>query len=200
MSVSIGQGYVTTTPLQMALVAATIANGGTVYRPHYVQRVLAPDGSLRQEVEPEVVGGGPIMSPETAQKLRSAMRDVVMTPGGTGAKARIRMVEVAGKTGTAQTVALRGSNRRARSSRDHAWFIAFAPVQAPTIALAVLIEHAGGGGGKFAAPVAKEILEHWFTRDAGPAPDTKVQEVRSPTRRHRSRRARSLREARAERR
>jgi hypothetical protein len=73
-------------------------------------------------------------------------------------------------------------------------------VQAPTIALAVLIEHAGGGGGKFAAPVAKEILEHWFTRDAGPAPDTKVQEVRSPTRRHRSRRARSLREARAERR
>jgi penicillin-binding protein 2 len=201
MSVSIGQGYVTTTPLQMALVAATIANGGTVYRPHYVQRVLAPDGSLRREAEPEVVGGGPIMAPETAQKLRAAMRDVVMTRGGTGAKARIRSVEVAGKTGTAQTVALRGSNRRARGSRDHAWFIAFAPVQAPTIALAVLIEHAGGGGGKFAAPVAKEILEHWFTRDAGPAPpDTKVQEVRSPARRHRPRRAGSLREARAARR
>ncbi len=202
MSVSIGQGYVTTTPLQMAQVAATIANGGTVYRPHYVQRVLAPDGSLRQEAVPEIVGGGPIMSPETAQKLRAAMRDVVMSAGGTGARARIRGVEMAGKTGTAQTVALRGSNRRARGSRDHAWFIAFAPVEAPTIALAVLIEHAGGGGGKFAAPVAKEILQHWFGRDAGPEmPATR--EVQSPARRRRGRsrsRPASLREARAGRR
>ena len=104
------------------------------------------------------------------KKLHAAMRDVVMTPGGTGHAARIRAVEVAGKTGTAQTVALKGSNRRARGSRDHAWFIAFAPVEAPTIALAVLVEHAGGGGGKFAAPIAKQILEHYFTRDAGPQP------------------------------
>jgi penicillin-binding protein 2 len=204
MSVSIGQGYVTTTPLQMALVAATIANGGTVYRPHYVQRVVAPDGTLRQAVAPEIIGDGPILSPETAKKLRTAMRDVVMTGSGTGNKARIRAVEVAGKTGTAQTVALRGSNRRARRSRDHAWFIAFAPVEAPTIALAVLIEHAGGGGGKFAAPVAKQILQHWFTRDAGPEPaETKVQEVRSRKRRPRGQirsRSRALREARAERR
>jgi penicillin-binding protein 2 len=204
MSVSIGQGYVTTTPLQMALVAATIGNGGTVYRPHYVQRVVAPDGTLRQEVAPEIIGDGPIISPETAKKLRAAMRDVVMTGGGTGNKARIRAVEVAGKTGTAQTVTLRGSNRRARRSRDHAWFIAFAPVAAPTIALAVLVEHAGGGGGKFAAPVAKRILEHWFTRDAGPEPaETKVQEVRSRKRRPRGQlrsRSGSLREARAERR
>jgi penicillin-binding protein 2 len=204
MSVSIGQGYVTTTPLQMALVAATIANGGTVYRPHYVQRVVAPDGTLRQAVAPEIIGEGPILSPETAKKLRTAMRDVVMTGSGTGNKARIRAVEVAGKTGTAQTVALRGSNRRARRSRDHAWFIAFAPVEAPTIALAVLIEHAGGGGGKFAAPVAKQILQHWFTRDAGPEPaETKVQEVRSHKRRPRGQirsRSRALREARAERR
>jgi cell division protein FtsI/penicillin-binding protein 2 len=127
-----------------------------------------------------------------------------MTGSGTGNKARIRAVEVAGKTGTAQTVALRGSNRRARRSRDHAWFIAFAPVEAPTIALAVLIEHAGGGGGKFAAPVAKQILQHWFTRDAGPEPaETKVQEVRSRKRRPRGQirsRSRALREARAERR
>jgi len=129
---------------------------------------------------------------------------VVMTGAGTGNKARIRAVEVAGKTGTAQTVALRGSNRRARGSRDHAWFIAFAPVESPTIALAVLVEHAGGGGGKFAAPVAKRILEHWFTRDAGPEPpETKVQEVRSRKRRPRGQlrsRSGSLREARAARR
>jgi penicillin-binding protein 2 len=180
MSASIGQGYVTTTPLQMALVAATMANGGTVYRPHYVKRVLAPDGSLREEIVPEQLQPGPIFSPATAAKVRGAMRDVVMTGGGTGNKARIRAVEVAGKTGTAQTVALRGSNRRARHSRDHAWFIAFAPVEQPTIALAVIVEHAGGGGGKFAAPIAKEILQRWFTRDAGPpAPDLPVQEVRA---------------------
>jgi len=180
MSASIGQGYVTTTPLQMALVAATIANGGIVYRPHYVKRVLAPDGTLREEIAPEPVHDQPIFSPATGAKLRSAMRDVVMTGAGTGNKARIRAVEVAGKTGTAQTVALRGSNRRARHSRDHAWFIAFAPVEAPTIALAVLVEHAGGGGGKFAAPIAKRVLERWFTRDVGPpAPDAPLQEVRA---------------------
>jgi penicillin-binding protein 2 len=203
LSVSIGQGYVTTTPLQMALVAATIANGGTVYRPHYVRRVIAPDGTLRHEVVPEIIGDGPIISPDTAKQLHSAMRDVVMSGGGTGSKARIRAVEVAGKTGTAQAVALRGSNRRARRSRDHAWFIAFAPVEQPTIALAVLIEHAGGGGGKFAAPVAKQILEHWFTRDAGPEPaPSSVQEARTHRRRpHRSGRSRTaVRKTRAARR
>ncbi len=203
MSVSIGQGYVTTTPLQMALVAATIANGGTVYRPHYVKRVVAPDGTPRREIAPEVIGDRPIMSPETAKKLRGAMRDVVMSRGGTGAKARIRAVEVAGKTGTAQTVALRGSNRRARRSRDHAWFIAFAPVESPTIALAVLVEHAGGGGGKIAAPIAKQVLQGWFTR-AGLLPaEPPVQELRKRKRRPRApaRRApATVREARAARR
>jgi penicillin-binding protein 2 len=191
MSASIGQGYVTTTPLQMAVVAATIANGGTVYRPHYVKRVLAPDGSLRAEIQPEPMHDRPIFSPETGQKLRSAMRDVVMVSGGTGAKARIRAVEVAGKTGTAQTVALRGSNRKARHSRDHAWFIAFAPVEAPTIALAILVEHAGGGGGKFAAPIAKQVLERWFTRDLGPQlPEGMVVEEARAPKRPRARRGR----------
>jgi cell division protein FtsI/penicillin-binding protein 2 len=184
----------------MALVAATIANGGTVYRPHYVKRVVAPDGTPRREIAPEVIGDGPIMSPETAKKLRGAMRDVVMSRGGTGAKARIRAVEVAGKTGTAQTVALRGSNRRARRSRDHAWFIAFAPVESPTIALAVLVEHAGGGGGKIAAPIAKQVLQGWFRR-AGLLPaEPPVQEVRKRKRRPRAparRRPATVREARA---
>src|SRR5262249_42360367 len=132
--------------------------------------VIAPDGRRRQVVEPEVIGDAPIIKPTTTKLLHSAMRDVVMTPGGTGHAARIRAVEVAGKTGTAQAVGLKGSNRKARASRDHAWFIAFAPVESPTIALAVLVEHAGGGGGKFAAPIAKQILQHYFTRDVGPQP------------------------------
>src|SRR5262249_36875033 len=91
---------------------------------------------------------------------------------------RVRGIEVAGKTGTAQAVALRGSNRRARGSRDHAWFIAFAPVAAPEIALAVLVEHGGGGGGKLAAPIAKEELERYSTRVARPPPNApKAQEA-----------------------
>ncbi|HKA28771.1 MAG TPA: penicillin-binding protein 2 [Candidatus Binatia bacterium] len=201
MSASIGQGYVTVTPLQMAQVAATIANGGTRYRPHYVQRVVAPDGTTRQEVEPEVIGAAPIIKATTAKLLHAAMRDVVMTQGGTGHAARIRAVEVAGKTGTAQAVGLKGSNRKARASRDHAWFIAFAPVESPTIALAVLVEHAGGGGGKFAAPIAKQILEHYFTRDVGPQPRQQSDEEGHPRGRRRRapthRRVRGLQEAHA---
>ena len=98
---------------------------------------------------------------------------------------------MAGKTGTAQAVALRRLEpSRARDSRDHAWFIAFAPVEEPTIALAVLVEHAGGGGGKFAAPIAKEVLQRWFTRDLGPpSPDLPVQEVRATKTRGRPRKA-----------
>jgi penicillin-binding protein 2 len=177
LSVAIGQGYVTATPLQMANLAATIANGGTRYRPQYVKRILAPDGAVREEEQPDVLGQSGIAA-KTLQEVRAGMRDVVMTDRGTGKAARVRGVEVAGKTGTAQAVALRGSNRHARSSRDHAWFIAFAPVVNPEIAIAVLVEHGGGGGGKLAAPIAKQVLERYFTRDAGPQPSTpKTQEA-----------------------
>src|SRR5215475_9632283 len=177
LSVAIGQGYVTATPLQMANLAATIANGGTRYRPRYVKRILAPDGTVRAEVQPDVLGQSGI-SAKTLQEVRTGMRDVVMTDRGTGKAARVRGVEVAGKTGTAQAVALRGSNRHARGTRDHAWFIAFAPVANPEIAIAVLVEHGGGGGGKLAAPIAKQVLERYFRRDAGPQPRTpKTQEA-----------------------
>jgi penicillin-binding protein 2 len=128
-------------------------------------------------VQPDVLGASGI-SAKTLQEVRSGMRDVVMTDRGTGKAARVRGVEMAGKTGTAQAVALRGSNRRARASRDHAWFIAFAPVANPEIAIAVLVEHGGGGGGKLAAPIAKQVLERYFTRDAGPQQSTpKTQEA-----------------------
>src|SRR5262249_53645236 len=177
LSVAIGQGYVTATPLQMANLAATIANGGTRYRPQYVKRIVAPDGTVHEEMQPDVLGRAGI-DPRALAEVRAGMRDVVMTDRGTGKAGRVRGIEVAGKTGTAQAVALRGSNRRARGSRDHAWFIAFAPVAAPEIALAVLVEHGGGGGGKLAAPIAKEVLERYFTRDAGPQPNTpKTQEA-----------------------
>jgi penicillin-binding protein 2 len=178
LSVAIGQGYVTATPLQMANLAATIANGGTRYRPFYVKRVDAPDGTVREEVEPEVLGEAHLKK-STVDQVKAAMRDVVMTDAGTGKKARVVGVTVAGKTGTAQ-VAKMGEdrnrlNRGADVLRDHAWFIGFAPVEAPEIAVACIVEHAGGGGGAFAAPVVQQVLQHYFTRDEGPAVPTAVE-------------------------
>ncbi len=186
LSVAIGQGYVTATPLQMANLAATIANGGTRYRPHYVRRVDAPDGSVRRVIEPEVMGHAEI-SPANLQIVREAMRDVVMTDRGTGKKARIPGVTVAGKTGTAQVVKMgerERSNKGARATRDHAWFIAFAPYEAPEIAVACIVENAGGGGGAIAAPTVREVLAHYFnpgasTEPQAPAPAPAPSEGRS---------------------
>ena len=171
LSVAIGQGYVTATPLQMANLAATVANGGTRYRPYYVKRINAPDGTLREEFGSEVLGEAHLKK-STLSQIHAAMRDVVMTDSGTGKKARVLGVEVGGKTGTSQ-VAKMGEdrnrlNRGAAVLRDHAWFIAFAPVEAPEIAVACIVEHAGGGGGAFAAPVVQQVLDHYFNRNQGP--------------------------------
>ena len=186
LSVAIGQGYVTATPLQMAHFVATVASGGIRYRPHYVKRIDAPDGTLKREFPPEVLSNAGL-KPSTVAAIHSAMRDVVMSDRGTGKKARVLGIEVAGKTGTSQVVALSESNKKSRESRDHAWFITFAPVENPEIAMAVLVEHAGGGGGAFAAPIAQQVLERYFTRDQVPpvTPENPTQEahaVRPPAR------------------
>jgi penicillin-binding protein 2 len=172
LSVAIGQGYVTATPLQMANFVATVANGGTRYRPRYVKRIDSPDGTSSRETEPEVLGRADL-KPSTLAQLHSAMRDVVMNDSGTGKKARVVGVEVAGKTGTSQVVTMgdrERSNKGAEATRDHAWFIAFAPVEAPEIAIACIVEHAGGGGGAIAAPIVQQILAHYFSRTQGPSP------------------------------
>jgi penicillin-binding protein 2 len=173
LSVAIGQGYVTATPLQMANMAATIANGGTRYRPHYVKRVEAADGTLKLEVEPEVMSEAHLKK-STLDQVHAAMRDVVMTDNGTGKKARVLGVDVAGKTGTSQVMKMgedrARNNRGPEASRDHAWFISYAPVDAPEIAIATIVEHAGAGGGAVAAPVTQQVLEHYFSRNSGPAP------------------------------
>jgi len=169
LSVAIGQGYVTVTPLQMATMAATIANGGTRYRPQVVKRIEAPDGSVRREMAPEILGFADVEA-SVLDEVRAGMRDVVMSERGTGKRGRVPGVAVAGKTGTAQVVSLSeatGKGGRERT-RDHAWFIAYAPVEAPTIAVACLVEHAGGGGGAIAAPIVSQVLTHYFHRTFGP--------------------------------
>src|SRR5438094_893021 len=184
LSVAIGQGYVTATPLQMANLAATIANGGTRRRPFYVKRVVSQDGSVL-EVEPEVLGEAHLKK-STLGQVREGMREVVMSESGTGKKARVPGIVVAGKTGTSQVVKMSEdrarANRGAQVMRDHAWFIAFAPFDAPEIAIACIVEHAGGRGGAIAAPVVQQVLAHYFGRNQGPArPAQEANALRPPT-------------------
>jgi len=164
----------------MAVVAATVANGGTVYRPLLVKRVLSDEGETVREYAPEVIGKTGI-KPQTLQLVRDGMRDVVNSPTGTGKKAQLPNVVVAGKTGTSQVIAgTRGKGKvLPRQYRDHAWFIAFAPADAPEIAVSCLIEHVGQGGGAVAAPVARQILEAYFaiTRGDGRGTDEVRQEA-----------------------
>jgi penicillin-binding protein A len=147
----IGQGDVATTPLQMAVVAATVANGGDVPRPRLVQDILDPSGGSVGAPSPETLGTA--MSPATASELTAMMTAVVEE--GTGVNAQIPGIEIAGKTGTAQS---------AEGANPHAWFIAFAPVEDPQIAVAVLVVNGGSfgaeaTGGTVAAPMAKGVIE-----------------------------------------
>lgn len=148
---AIGQRDVQATPLQMAMVAAGIANGGVVMRPYLVQTVRAADLSVVSEAKPEQYSTA--MTSANAAALRDMMVDVV--EHGTGTAAQISGVTVAGKTGTAQT---------SENAAPHAWFTAFAPAQSPRVAVAVLVEHGGSlgsdaTGGRVAAPIAKAVIE-----------------------------------------
>ena len=165
LSVAIGQGYVTATPLQLANMVATVASGGKRHRPHFVARIIQPTG---EEVPPDDRSAVDTrLRPSTIAALRAALRDVVIAPNGTGKNSRLPGITVGGKTGTSQSVRL-GQNRKIdqkklpREMRDHAWFVAFAPVEKPEIAIAALVEHAGGGGGAMAAPVVQKVLMHYF--------------------------------------
>jgi len=164
-SASIGQGYVNVTPLQMANLIATVANGGTLNRPWFVRRVESLDGALIHEYGPEKIRSLNLKE-STLQYVRSALRDVVNTGPGTGGRARSTVIQIGGKTGTAQVAEMRGNyvknEQLSYLLRDHAWFVAFAPVDHPEIAVATLVEH-GGHGGSAAAPLAKKVIEKYFS-------------------------------------
>ncbi len=157
ISASIGQGYVTVTPLQMASMIATVAHDGITYRPRLVHAVMDRATGYRQEV-PAVPKTKLDLNPSTLKVIREALAGVVTE--GTATRAKSSIVSIAGKTGTAQTAALRTGPEEdiPKKLRDHAWFVAFAPVENPKIAVAVLAEHMGHGGSA-AAPLAKEVIE-----------------------------------------
>ena len=164
ISLAIGQGFNLWTPIQLANAYGAIANGGTLYRPFAVKRVTDAYGQVLREYEPEVLGRVPI-SESSLARVRRGLRGVVHDPHGTGWVMR-RLpggIESAGKTGTAQVVALeknppRNDDEVPIERRDHAWFVTYAPADEPRIVVAVLVEH-GGHGGSAAAPVALEIVK-----------------------------------------
>jgi peptidoglycan glycosyltransferase len=141
-----GQERLLVTPLQMAMLAATIANNGIVMRPYVVDRIVAPDGSTVVRTKKESLGRA--IKPETAQAVAAMMTSVV--EGGTGTAAQIPGVTVGGKTGTAET-GIAGLNTT--------WFISFAGRNRPDIAIAVVVEQQNSTGGVTAAPVARDVLQ-----------------------------------------
>ncbi len=171
-NVSIGQGAVLASPLQMAMVAATIANGGTCYYPRLIDKVVGPDGKIIEQ-EPARVRSNLLtdagMTAQEIEHVRHGMWRVVNEEGGTARKARIKGYEVAGKTGTAQVWRINSNGQKAQD--NNTLFIAFAPYDKPKYAICVLIQGGKSGGG-VPAPVAAKILEEAFAIDKG---DLKVQ-------------------------
>jgi penicillin-binding protein A len=147
-----GQERMLTTPLQMALVAAGVGNHGVVMEPTLVDRIVSSDGKVIERAHP--TKWKEAIKPGTAAELTAMMRAVV--EGGTGTAAQIPGVPVAGKTGTAETGV---------PGKNHTWFIAFAPADRPTVAVAVTLSGQSGTGGATAAPIAKAIMEALLRRN-----------------------------------
>ncbi len=144
--VAIGQERLQVTPLQMAMVASTVAAGGRLFKPRLVDRVVRRDGRVKRRIEPDLQSQ--VMSKKAADELTQMMGRVVEE--GTGTAAALEGIKVAGKTGTAEV---------ANGTANQAWFIAFAPLDHPRMSIAVTIERTSGEGGTVAAPVAKQVLE-----------------------------------------
>lgn len=170
LSVAIGQGYVSFTPLQAAVMMSQIANGGFRYQPRVLQSVYDRESGKVDQVS-TVLQEKMEVSPRTLKTVRQALRGVVHEPHGTAGAAKSEFFETAGKTGTAQVIAAKAGiggnlNNKTLSKlfQDHAWFVAYAPFDAPRIVIAVLVEH-GGHGGSSAAPLAKKVFEAYLKRD-----------------------------------
>lgn len=166
ISVSIGQSFVLVTPIQMATLISAIFNGGMLYQPQVTEWIGEPEAKKLYEFVPKLTRKVEIKK-EWLELVREALIGAVNEPRGTGSRAKLKQILVAGKTGTAQVVTLEKEKELGAEGevpyqfRDHAWFVAVAPADSPTIALSILIQH-GGHGGAAAAPIAKEILRTYL--------------------------------------
>ncbi|MDJ0789623.1 MAG: penicillin-binding protein 2 [Myxococcota bacterium] len=170
VSASIGQGYNLYTTAQLAVSYAALGNGGKVMKPRLLIRLESHDGELLEQRSPELLSRiqG---SPENLQRVLSGLTAVVEEQGGTGGRARVPGLRVAGKTGTAQVVRLTTVEGLEDEEipirfRDHAWFGALAPAEAPRIVVAAFVEH-GLHGSSAAAPIARAVLAVWHEKQGG---------------------------------
>jgi penicillin-binding protein 2 len=165
INMAIGQGFLSVTPLQVAVFGMTIANGGDVHPPHVFDHASDPfTGQLVRSATVTTTGHVPYSS-ATLAFLHSALEDVVKR--GTATRAQVKGITVAGKTGTAQPSSGEAPKNIPRDQRperyqEHAWFMGYAPADAPEVAFAVVLEHVGMHGGEAAAPVAQDMLEAYF--------------------------------------
>jgi penicillin-binding protein 2 len=166
LNIGIGQGYTLTTPLQLAQMTARIAMRGGGYKPHTLRVIEDPITKQRENVTPEPLERIELKDNRNWRTVISAMEDVTHSPSGTANRiGRDAPYRIASKTGTAQVASLRQDEAKAPTLeqtpvhlRDHALFIAFAPVDEPRIAIAVIAEHAGGGSA-VAAPIARKVMD-----------------------------------------
>jgi penicillin-binding protein 2 len=183
ISVSIGQGQVSITPISLAVMMSTVANGGTRHVPHLLKAIMDDRGGWKP-VQPPAPKSRVQLKPETIAALHEGLY-LVVNGAGTGARARIPGRDVSGKTGTAQVISLSGGRKAAgrteRDLRDHGWFVFFAPRDNPEIAGVVFGEH--NEHGSTSAPIAKHVMETYFAKKDGlplpklsmPAPDPNPQ-------------------------
>lgn len=150
----IGQGAMQATPLQITDVASTVINGGTLYQPQIVREIRSPDGHVVKKITPRVIRQVPV----TAQALAAVRKGMaeVTDPGGTAYGLAIDGLKFSGKTGTAETAGGNGPNTT--------WFVAWAPSDHPTVAMAVFVDRSGGYGAQVAAPIARQILVRYFKK------------------------------------
>ncbi|MGA8049388.1 MAG: penicillin-binding protein 2 [Burkholderiales bacterium] len=180
ISIGIGQGYNAYTPIQLAVALATLANGGAMYRPHLVDHIDNPRTGERRYIEPQLERRIPLHE-ANVDFVKEAMAGVNREKEGTGAGAFAgAQYTSAGKTGTAQVVAIKQNEKYneknvAERHRDHSLFIAFAPLESPKIALAVVVEN-GGFGARAAAPIARTVLDYYLLGKLPAQPSTPAHE------------------------
>ncbi len=150
LQTSIGQGQTQITPLHNAMITAAIANGGTLMKPYFVDHVENSGGNVIKKFMPHSFGN--LMTAEESSALTELMRSVVTE--GTGSALRTDAYTAAGKTGSAEFD---------KEKETHAWFVGFAPAEAPQIVVSVIVEE-GGSGGQTAAPIARTLFDLYFSR------------------------------------
>jgi penicillin-binding protein 2 len=164
LNIAIGQGYNLVTPLQALALTAAVANDGDRYKPQIVKAIKSAEGEVLFQSEPVYIGRLPV-SPETLALVKKGLREVVAGESGTARAIALPDISISGKTGTAQVVGRRDENAEDDAeenieTKDHAWFVAYAPSDQPRIAVSVFVEH--GEHGSDAAPLAREIIQAYL--------------------------------------